>query len=45
LLEHVVPDRVHVLTDGQIIRSGDRKLALELESRGYDWLRAEVGAP
>lgn len=44
LLEHVVPDRVHVLTDGQIIRSGDRMLALELERRGYDWLRAEAGA-
>lgn len=42
LLEHVVPDRVHVLTDGRIIRSGDRNLALELESRGYDWLRAEA---
>jgi len=44
LLEHVVPDRVHVLTDGRIIRSGDRKLALELERRGYDWLRAEARA-
>lgn len=44
LLEHVVPDRVHVLTDGRIIRSGDRKLALELERRGYDWLRAQARA-
>ena len=42
LLEHVVPDRVHVLTDGRIIRSGDRTLALELEKRGYDWLRPEA---
>jgi Fe-S cluster assembly ATP-binding protein len=42
LLEHVVPDRVHVLTDGRIIRSGDRNLAFELERRGYDWLRAEA---
>jgi Fe-S cluster assembly ATP-binding protein len=41
LLEHVVPDRVHVLSDGRIIRSGDRSLALELEERGYDWLRTE----
>jgi Fe-S cluster assembly ATP-binding protein len=41
LLEHVVPDRVHVLSDGRIIRSGDRSLALELEKRGYDWLRTE----
>jgi Fe-S cluster assembly ATP-binding protein len=39
LLEYVVPDRVHVLSDGRIIRSGDRSLALELEKRGYDWLR------
>jgi Fe-S cluster assembly ATP-binding protein len=42
LLEYVVPDRVHVLSDGRIIRSGDRTLALELEKRGYDWLRAEA---
>ncbi|HSC06532.1 MAG TPA: Fe-S cluster assembly ATPase SufC [Steroidobacteraceae bacterium] len=42
LLEYVVPDRVHVLSDGQIIRSGDRTLALELEKRGYDWLRPEA---
>ncbi len=42
LLEHVVPDRVHVLSDGRIIRSGDRTLALELEKRGYDWLRPEA---
>jgi Fe-S cluster assembly ATP-binding protein len=41
-LEHVVPDRVHVLSDGKIIRSGDRTLALELEKRGYDWLRPEA---
>jgi Fe-S cluster assembly ATP-binding protein len=42
LLEHVVPDRVHVLTDGRIVRSGDRTLALELEKQGYDWLRPEA---
>jgi Fe-S cluster assembly ATP-binding protein len=42
LLEHVVPDRVHVLTDGRIVRSGDRSLALELEKLGYDWLRPEA---
>jgi Fe-S cluster assembly ATP-binding protein len=39
LLDHVVPDRVHVLADGRIVRSGGRELALELERRGYDWLR------
>ena len=38
LLDHVVPDRVHVLARGRIVRSGDRGLALELERRGYDWL-------
>jgi Fe-S cluster assembly ATP-binding protein len=38
LLEHIVPDRVHVLAGGRIVRSGDRNLALELEARGYGWL-------
>jgi Fe-S cluster assembly ATP-binding protein len=42
LLEYVVPDRVHVLSGGRIVRSGDRTLALELEKRGYDWLRPEA---
>ena len=41
LLNHIVPDRVHVLTDGRIVKSGDKDLALELEERGYDWLRPE----
>ena len=38
LLDYVVPDQVHVLARGRIVRSGDRALALELERRGYDWL-------
>jgi Fe-S cluster assembly ATP-binding protein len=38
LLEHIVPDRVHVLARGRILKSGDRSLALELEKRGYDWV-------
>jgi Fe-S cluster assembly ATP-binding protein len=38
LLEHIVPDQVHVLARGRIARSGDRTLALELEKRGYDWV-------
>ena len=42
LLEYVVPDRVHVLVRGRIVRSGDRELALELEARGYDWLLEAV---
>ena len=42
LLEHVIPDRVHVLVRGRIARSGDRTLALELERRGYVWLLGEA---
>ncbi len=38
LLDHVVPDQVHVLARGRIVRNGGRELALELEQRGYDWL-------
>ena len=41
LLNYIVPDRVHVLKKGRIVRSGDRQLALELESQGYDWIEAE----
>jgi len=40
LLDYIVPDYVHVLYKGQIIKSGDRTLALELEEKGYDWLIA-----
>jgi Fe-S cluster assembly ATP-binding protein len=39
LLDYVVPDKVHVLSGGRILKSGDRSLALELEQRGYDWVR------
>jgi Fe-S cluster assembly ATP-binding protein len=42
LLDHLKPDIVHVLMDGKIIRSGDHTLALELEERGYDWLKSEL---
>jgi Fe-S cluster assembly ATP-binding protein len=42
LLDHIVPDRVHVLARGRIIRSGDLDLAKELERRGYDWLLTEA---
>ena len=38
LLDYIVPDFVHVLNDGKIIKSGDKNLALELEKKGYDWL-------
>ncbi|MGH7702394.1 MAG: Fe-S cluster assembly ATPase SufC [Gemmatimonadales bacterium] len=43
LLNYIVPDRVHVLFDGRIVRSGGKDLALELEARGYEWL-AEAAA-
>jgi len=42
LLDYVVPDRVHVLAQGRIVRSGGRELALELEERGYGWVEAEA---
>jgi len=44
LLSHIVPDHVHVLHDGRIIRSGGRELALELEERGYGWIEQEASA-
>lgn len=43
LLNYIVPDFVHVLLNGRIVKSGGKELALELESRGYDWLIAEAG--
>jgi Fe-S cluster assembly ATP-binding protein len=42
ILNYITPDFVHVLIGGRIVRSGGRELALELESRGYDWLREEA---
>lgn len=42
LLDYIVPDFVHVLYNGQIVRSGPKELALELEEKGYDFIRAEV---
>jgi Fe-S cluster assembly ATP-binding protein len=44
LLDYVVPDQVHVLAGGRIVKSGGKELALELERRGYDWLRQEAAA-
>jgi len=44
LLNYVVPDVVHVLADGRIVRSGGKELALELEERGYGWLEAAAPA-
>jgi Fe-S cluster assembly ATP-binding protein len=44
LLDYIVPDFVHVLYDGKIVKTGTKDLALELEERGYDWIKAEVEA-
>lgn len=44
LLDYIIPDRVHVLSGGKILRSGDRGLALELEQRGYDWITDQAAA-
>jgi Fe-S cluster assembly ATP-binding protein len=42
LLDYIKPDFVHVLADGKIVKTGDASLALELEQKGYDWLKAET---
>jgi Fe-S cluster assembly ATP-binding protein len=42
LLDYIVPDFVHVLYKGRIVKSGDASLAKELEAKGYDWIKAEV---
>jgi len=44
LLNYIVPDVVHVMWDGRIVKSGDKNLALELEEKGYDWIKEEVAA-
>ena len=44
LLDYIVPDYVHVLYKGRIVKSGPKELALELEEKGYDWIKAEVEA-
>jgi Fe-S cluster assembly ATP-binding protein len=42
ILDYIVPDFVHVMWDGRIVKSGDKSLALELESKGYDWVKKEI---
>jgi Fe-S cluster assembly ATP-binding protein len=44
LLDYIVPDFVHVMVEGRIVKSGPKELALELEEKGYDWIRNEMGA-
>lgn len=45
LLNYIIPDFIHVLHQGRIIKSGTKELAQELESKGYDWLKSEASAP
>ncbi|MEB3285686.1 MAG: Fe-S cluster assembly ATPase SufC [Candidatus Sericytochromatia bacterium] len=45
LLNYIVPDFVHVMADGRLIKTGGKELAQELESRGYDWLRSQASTP
>ena len=45
LLNYIVPDFVHVLVDGRIVRTGGKELALELEEKGYDWIMTREGVP
>ena len=44
LLDYVVPDKVHVMWEGRIVLSGGKELALQLEEKGYDWVREELVA-
>jgi Fe-S cluster assembly ATP-binding protein len=44
LLNYIVPDKVHIMMDGRIVKSGDKSLALEVEERGYDWIKEEIAA-
>ena len=44
LLNYIIPDKVHVMMDGRIVKSGGKELALELETRGYDWIEDEVAS-
>ena len=44
LLDYIIPDKVHVMWEGRIVRSGDKNLATELESKGYDWIKEEIAA-
>ena len=44
LLDYITPDHVHVLSQGRIVKSGGRELALDLEKRGYGWIEQQAGA-
>ena len=45
LLDHIIPDYVHIIYDGKIIKSGGKEMALMLEEKGYDWIKSEYGNP
>ena len=42
LLDYIIPDYVHVMYDGKIVKTGKKELALELEAKGYDWIKEEL---
>ncbi len=44
LLNYIVPDRVHIMVEGRVVRSGPKELAMELDQKGYDWIRTQVAA-
>ena len=44
LLNHIIPDCVHIIVDGRMVKSGDKSLAIEVEERGYDWIKEEMAA-
>ena len=44
LLDYIIPDQVHVMYDGRLVKSGDKSLALELEAKGYDWVKKELAS-
>jgi Fe-S cluster assembly ATP-binding protein len=44
LLDYIVPDFVHIMYDGKIVKTGDKSLALELEKNGYDWVKNELAS-
>ena len=44
LLDYIVPDFVHILFDGKIVKTGTNELALELEEKGYDWIKKDLAA-
>jgi Fe-S cluster assembly ATP-binding protein len=44
LLDYIVPDFVHIMYDGKIVKTGDKNLALEMEAKGYDWIKEELAS-